>query len=206
MKINKFISFEGIDGSGKTTQINILKNKLENNNFKVMVFREPGGTDTTEKIRDIILDTKNSISKESELFLFLAARAELVKKVIQPALNNDCFVICDRYIDSTVAYQGYGRNLDLEIIKKMNSFATSNLFPSFTFYLDINPNIMNVRMSNNENDRIEQEHSSFFKDVRNGYLILEKNEERFIKIDAGRSIDSISKDIWNQLELKFLGK
>lgn len=205
MKIKKFISFEGIDGAGKTTQINILKKKLEDNNKKVMVLREPGGTKITEMIRDIILNSTNNISKNSEMLLFLAARAELVNKVIKPALKDNYFVICDRYIDSTLAYQGYGRKINLKIINDLNNFVTSNILPACTFYLDIKPQIMNLRRLGNKNDRMEQSGTEFFEDVRNGYLILDKNEDRLIKIDANQDIDFISKIILDHLQLLFRG-
>ena len=204
MKINKFISFEGIDSSGKTTQINILKKKLEDLNFKVLVLREPGGIDVSESIRKIILNNDYNISRECEMLLFLSARAELVDKVIKPALLDDSFVICDRFVDSTLAYQGYGRKIDLNLINNLNSFVTKSLLPSKSFFLDIDPTLMEERQNINDNDRMENSGKTFFKNVRNGYLEISKNDKRFVKIDASKSIEHISKEIWNQMNI-FLG-
>ena len=127
MKIKRFISFEGIDGAGKTTQINLLKEKLKKCGFNVSIYREPGGTEITEKIREIILKKEFKISIQCELLLFLAARAELVRNTILHDLKNNSFVICDRFIDSTIVYQGYGRKIDLKLIERLNDFACENL-------------------------------------------------------------------------------
>ncbi len=205
MKINKFISFEGVDFSGKTTQINLLKEKLEDLNFKVLVFREPGGIEVAESIRDIILNNDYNISKECEMLLFLSARAELVDKVIKPALDDDCFVICDRFIDSTLAYQGYGRKIDLNLINNLNSMVTKSIIPSKTFFLDIDVSLMSKRQNIKNNDRMENSGINFFKNVRKGYLQILKNNNRFVKIDASKSIKHISDEIWNEMNF-FLGK
>ena len=203
MKINRFITFEGIDGSGKTTQIKLLKRRLELNNQKVMVLREPGGTELTESLRNIILDKSLKISNKSEMLLFLAARADLVNEVIRPVLGKDHFVVCDRYIDSTLAYQGYGRDIDLDIINDLNEFVTSSLLPSVTFFLDINIKTMYHRRKNMNDDRMEKSGSNFFEKVRKGYLNLDKNNDRFVKIDASDSIESIHESIWNYVKVMF---
>ena len=203
MKINRFITFEGIDGSGKTTQIKLLKRRLELNNQKVMALREPGGTELTESLRNIILDKSLKISNTSEMLLFLAARADLVNEVIRPALGKDHFVVCDRYIDSTLAYQGYGRDIDLDIINDLNEFVTSSLLPSVTFFLDINIKTMYHRRKSMNNDRMEKSGSKFFEKVRKGYLNLDKNNDRFVKIDASDSIESIHESIWNYVKVMF---
>lgn len=203
MKINRFITFEGIDGSGKTTQIKLLKRRLELNNQKVMVLREPGGTELTESLRNIILDKSLKISNKSEMLLFLAARADLVNEVIRPVLGKDHFVVCDRYVDSTLAYQGYGRDIDLDIINDLNEFVTSSLLPSVTFFLDINIKTMYHRRKNMNDDRMEKSGSNFFEKVRKGYLNLDKNNDRFVKIDASDSIESIHESIWNYVKVMF---
>ena len=133
-----------------------------------MVLREPGGMEITEKLRDIILNKSLNISKKSEMLLFLAARAELVRKVIIPALEGNYFIICDRFVDSTLAYQGYGRKIDLRVIENLNNFVTSDIVPSCTFYLDIDIDTMISRKSGMQDDRMEQSGLEFFKNVRNG--------------------------------------
>ena len=135
--MNALISFEGIDGCGKSTQIKILSDKLTLNNIDHIVIREPGNTKVSDKIRNILLDKNNKIGEISETLLFLSARAQLVEEKIIPFFNNNV-VICDRFIDSTVAYQGYGRNQDIETINTLNNFATSNINPDITFILEIN--------------------------------------------------------------------
>ena len=205
MKIKNFISFEGIDGAGKTTQINLLKEKLEHYGYKVCIYREPGGIEITEKIRKIILNKDFKISKESELLLFLAARAELVRNAIISDLKNNCFVICDRYIDSTLAYQGYGRKIDLRLIERLNNFVVNDMLPSCTFYLDIDINTMIERKIGMNKDRMEQSGLIFFKDVRDGYLTLVKKESRIIKIDANKQIKSIESNIWKHFQKIFKG-
>ena len=199
MKNSKFISFEGIDGAGKSTQIELLKKKLELNNHKVLVLREPGGTTVTEKIRKIILNNTIQISEISEMLLFLAARSELVEKVIKPALNSNSYVICDRYIDSTIAYQGYGRNINLNLINQLNSFVTHDLLPDYTFLLDIDIKTMYKRKMGMKIDRMEQSGIDFFKNVRNGYLEIAKNNARLVTINATKDIDSINSSIWEHL-------
>tara|TARA_Y100001968_G_scaffold149348_1_gene136581 strand:- start:3088 stop:3714 length:627 start_codon:yes stop_codon:yes gene_type:complete len=205
MKISNFISFEGIDGAGKTTQIKLLKEKLESNNYKVFVFREPGGNKVNEQIREIILSKDFNITRESEMLLFLASRAELVNQVIVPLLKDNVFIICDRYVDSTLAYQGYGRNINLEFIKKLNSFVTADLLPTCTFYLDIPIDVMIERKKGEKYDRMEQSGLDFFKKVRNGYLELVKYENRIININANREIRDIELDIWEIVKSNFKG-
>ena len=194
--INRFISFEGIDGAGKTTQIKMLKENLEKNNFKVKVVREPGGIEIAESLRKIILNKAFDISSKTEMLLFLAARSELVNKVILPALENKYFIICDRYIDSTLAYQGFGRNIDVEIIDILNKFVTLDLLPTITFYLDITVETMLSRKNKIDNDRMENSGSEFFEKVRDGYSYINSKNNRFVKIDASESIEKIESEIW----------
>ena len=197
--INRFISFEGIDGAGKTTQIELLKKRLEKNNYKVKVFREPGGMEISESLRKIILNKSFDISSNTEMLLFLAARSELVTKVIYPALEKGYYVICDRYIDSTVAYQGFGRNIDIKIINDLNKFVTLGLLPTVTFYLDIPVKTMILRKNKENNDRMENSGLKFFERVRSGYFDLELKNNRFVKIDASQNIKKIETQIWSSL-------
>ncbi len=197
--INRFISFEGIDGAGKTTQIELLKKRLEKNNYKVKVFREPGGMEISESLRKIILNKSFDISSNTEMLLFLAARSELVTKVIYPALEEGYYVICDRYIDSTVAYQGFGRKIDIKIINDLNKFVTLGLLPTVTFYLDIPVKTMILRKNKENNDRMENSGLKFFERVRSGYFDLELKNNRFVKIDASQNIKKIETQIWSSL-------
>ena len=135
--MNKFIVFEGIDGSGKSTQIKLLEEKFISFNVKYKFFREPGGNLLSEKIRDILLDNRVQISNISETMLFLAARAQLVYEQIKPALNKNNFVISDRFTDSTFTYQGYGKKVNPEMIRTLNRFVTDNIEPHLTVLLDI---------------------------------------------------------------------
>ena len=155
------ISFEGIDGCGKTTQIDMLVDKLQSRNIKNSVFREPGDTSISNKLREILLDNNNQICSESETLLFLAARSQLVREKIMPSIKNGKIVICDRYFDSTLAYQGYGRGLDKNMINNLNLFAINKAFPSLTFILDINPETAYDRIKNNGVDRMESEGIDF---------------------------------------------
>ena len=133
--MNKLITFEGIDGVGKTTQINLFLEKLKNNNLDYVLFREPGGTPFSEKIRSILLDNSNKMSNLSETLLFLAARSDLVNKKIKPNLKNDFYVICDRFLDSTLAYQGYGRGLNIDLLDSLNNFITLLPISSASLYV-----------------------------------------------------------------------
>ena len=128
-----FISFEGIDGCGKTTQINLLSNKLNENNIENIIVREPGNTLVSEKIRDILLDNANNINEISETLLFLASRSQLVTEIIEKSIIKNKVILCDRFIDSTIAYQGYGRGLDVNKLINLNSFATKEIYPDLTF-------------------------------------------------------------------------
>ena len=177
--MNNFMTFEGIDGSGKTTQIELLSKYLSNKDIKNVIIREPGGTNISENIRKILLDKKNDISFESETLLFAAARSQLVNEIIKPKLKKNCVVLCDRYIDSTLAYQGYGRGVNKDFINKMNEFATNNLVPKITFIFDIDPNVAKNRIKQKDVDRMELLDAQFYEKVKNGYLEIAKlNKDR----------------------------
>jgi len=198
-----FITFEGIDGSGKTSQIIKLIERLENLGYDVLSLREPGGNTVSEKIRETLLSSSNDITPRAELFLFLASRSQLVEKVIRPALLQGKLVICDRYIDSSVAYQGYGRGIPVKEVQECNKIATGNLVPEITFYLDLSPEMASDRTVNRSHetlDRIEKSGNSFFEKARQGYIQISINEpERFIRLDAGAQVDEIHQKIWNYI-------
>ncbi len=178
-----FISFEGIDKSGKSSQVKLLAEYLEKMNCKVVKTCEPGGTRVGQKIKLILLRPSSRISSVSELFLYLADRAEHVRQVISPALEARKTVISDRFSDATVAYQGYGRGLDIAWIEALNEKATQGILPEVTFLLDINPDLARQRAK--KKDRIEREEMDFHHRVRQGYLELAKLHPERIKTMNG---------------------
>lgn len=196
-----FITFEGIDLAGKTTQAQLLAKYLISKGKNVLTIREPGGTLVAEKIREILLNPKNELSPFAELFLFEAARADLVNKVINPALEKGTIVICDRFWDSTLAYQGYGRMLPIEFVEKCNYYAANGLTPDLTFFVDIPLDVLYKRAQAKSKDRMEQEESSFLQRVINGFkTIAEKFPDRFKIIDGTQSVDYIHKKIISYVE------
>lgn len=201
MKKGLFITMEGPDGSGKSTQLDFLKNYFEKRGEKALFTREPGGTPISEKIRNIILDKANSeMDYVTEAFLYAASRAQLVSQVIRPAIDRGRTVICDRYVDSSIAYQGYGRNLG-SMIEEINCHAIQDCVPDVTFLLKIESQKGISRIEAQEGDmgikdRLEEETISFHNEVLNGYLDLEKKyPDRIIGIDASRSIEEVSREI-----------
>jgi dTMP kinase len=182
-----FVSFEGIDGSGKSTQLSMLRAVLEQEGHSVCVVREPGATVLSEDIRTLLLSNKHSISPISELLLFSAARAQLVEKVITPALQAHSIVLCDRYMDSTTAYQGFGRGLEAGAVQACNQIATAGVVPSLTFFIDVPFEQAQQRMqfSAAEPDRMERAGAAFFERVRQGYHSIARTERhRFVVIDG----------------------
>ncbi|ACM20506.1 thymidylate kinase [Geotalea daltonii FRC-32] len=194
-----FITFEGIEGCGKTTQIKLLEQHLAEKGFKVLLTREPGGCPIADQIRAILLDAANSaMTPSAELLLYAAARAQHVEEVIKPALADDCIVLCDRFTDATVAYQGYGRGLDLDSIGYLNQLATSGLKPQLTILLDCPVEVglkralarINGISAGAREERFELESTLFHQKVRNGYLKLAENEKgRFLIVDGGTNVD-----------------
>lgn len=199
MKKGVFLTFEGIDGSGKTTQVNKFIHRLKLENIPFLLLREPGGTKIGEKIRDILLDKDNmEIFPVTELLLYSASRYQLTKQLIIPALENGKIVVCDRFYDSTTAYQGYARGIDLSFIDKLNLFVTESIKPDLTFIFDVPLSERNRRVGKKEPDRLEQESIDFQKKVREGFLSIAKKEsDRVILIDGTQEIDVISNQIWN---------
>ena len=197
--MNNFISFEGIDGSGKTTQINRLSEWLEGKNIAHTILREPGGTFLSERVRDLLLNVNIDIDPNAETLLFMAARSQLIEEIIKPDLDIGKFVICDRFFDSTLAYQGYGRKLSIDDINSMNNFSTNNLYPQITFLMDIDIHTSFKRRVDLEVDRMESEGKDFLSKVRDGYLeICKENPQRCHIIDATKNEDEIFKDILNK--------
>jgi len=200
-----FITFEGIDFCGKSTQVKLLQKYLENKGEKVAIIREPGGTEISEKIRDILLDKKNhKMVMESEIFLFSASRAQIVREKIRPFLDEGFYVISDRFHDSTTAYQGYGRGLPIESVETINHVAIDKTIPDITFIIDIPGEELARRKklkNRSELDRIEVSHNLFYDRVRHGYLTIAKKEKRFRVIDGTLDIDEIHNIVVNELTL-----
>ena len=196
-----FISFEGVDGCGKSTQVKLLRDKIRSEGRKVELVREPGGLKISEEIRKILLNPDNSaMNFETEALLMTASRAQLTEEVIRPLLVKGFFVIADRFSDSTLAYQGGGRKLDLNILKKINSFATKNLVPDITFLIDIKPEDAMMRSGLTSPDRIEGAGIDLQKEVQKTYLSLAKEfSNRFIILDGYDSISSIHSIILDKI-------
>lgn len=189
----KIITFEGIEGVGKSTQINLLKDYIESRGLSATIFREPGSTTIGENIRSILLDSKENLSKESELLLMFAARAQLISEKVK--ISNTDFILFDRFYDASVAYQGYGRGLSVDFINNLISFINCPQ-PDLTFLLDISVENGFKRKINDVKDRIESSGDEFFEKVRQGYLKIAKSQPERIKvIDAMGSIDDINKEI-----------
>jgi dTMP kinase len=194
-----FITFEGIDFCGKSTQVELLEKFLRERGEKVEVLREPGGTEISEKIRKILLDKENhKMFMEAELLLFAASRAQLVREVIIPKLQEGYFILSDRFHDSSVAYQGYGRGIDLDFVSKLQNFAIDSAVPDITFFIDITLEEMKKRKAifgRGNLDRIERSENEFYEKIRKGYIELSEREERFVRIDGMRTVEEIHEEI-----------
>lgn len=201
MKRGMFISIEGPDGSGKSTQIKLLEDFFNENGMETILTREPGGTVISEKIRQIILDKKHvEMDNMTEALLYAASRAQHVTEVIKPALLEGKTVICDRFVDSSIAYQGYGRHLG-ESVRIINEYAISGCMPDITFFLKVDPSIGKNRIREEEQDRLENEKLDFHNDVFRGYLELEDiYKDRIIGIDATKNIEEISAEIISHMK------
>ncbi len=190
-----FITFEGVEGSGKTTQVKLLQHYLESKGLHLLVSKEPGGTEVGEKIREILLHNKMNINPYTEVLLYLASRSENTVNLIMPALQSKKIVIVDRYSDSTLAYQISGRNLPEKIITEINTLSTRGLIPDLTFLLDFDPEIGLLRIGLKK-DRIERENIDFHLKVRAAYKkIARQNPERIVILDASKSKEEIHKAI-----------
>jgi len=196
-----FITLEGPDGSGKSTQVENIKSYFANKRREVVVSREPGGTLISEKLRSIVLDNANAEMDDiTEMFIYAAARAQHVAEKIRPALERGAVVICDRFVDSSIAYQGYGRNLGNQV-SEVNRYATGGLEPDITFFMDLDPEVGRARIDKDVRDRLEQQKLDFYYRVYEGYKALcDKYPERVVRIDASKTIDEIKEDIYSKLE------
>ena len=209
MQRGKFISFEGSEGCGKSTQIRRFVDWLRGTGREVLVTREPGGTAVGEKIRHLLQHDPDAaaLTAESELLLFAASRAQLVREVILPALDRGVWVVADRFLDSTTVYQGVGRGLDREAVQRINAFAVGAALPELTFLLDLDAatgHSRAVAASGDQHDRMESEPLAFFESVRRGYLELAAAEPgRIAVIDAGASIDEVFESLVRTFEARF---
>jgi len=196
-----FITFEGGEGSGKTTQSELLYNNLKQKGLNVTRTREPGGTILAESIREILLKgEKDKMSSLTELYLFAAARRDHIDNIIEPSLKNNEIVICDRFIDSTTAYQGYAGNIDLDLINSINNFTIGSIIPNITYIFDIDPNIGLKRSINttSEEIRFEEKDIGYHKKIRSGFLeIAKNNSDRCIVIDAEQELKKIEEFLLN---------
>src|SRR5277367_6558268 len=199
-KKGKLITFEGGEGSGKSTHIERLVTRLRQEGYPVMIAREPGGTEVGDQIRHILQYSKQSVAMvpEAELLLFCASRAQLVREVIEPARNDGRVVICDRFFDSTTVYQGVGRKIDPPAVAAINNFAVGVSVPDLTLVIDLDPRVGLERARGRELfDRMENQSLEFYERVRQGYLALAERESQRVKvIDGSQAIDTIAKQIW----------
>lgn len=202
-----FLSFEGSEGCGKSTQIQLLQARLESAGQAVTVLREPGGTAVGEEIRHLLQHAKagEGMTPEAELLLFAASRAQIVREKIRPLLAAGTFVILDRFLDSTTVYQGIARGLPLESVRAINAFATGGTLPQLTLVLDMDPAVAHQRIhaTGRELDRMESQPLVFFEKVRQGYQTLAKEEPlRLLLIDAARTPEVIHEDLWSHIQTR----
>ena len=194
-----FITFEGIDGCGKSTQLNLLSEYLKSEGLQVVITREPGAKGLGEKLREILLNYEGDVSSNCEAFLFLADRAQHIDTLVKPAIEAGKVVLCDRHTDSTIAYQGYGRGVDLEQIKMLNRIATSGLVPDLTFVFDLDVEISQMRVGKTK-DRMESAGDDFHNRVRKGYLEITKQEPERVKvINSDDSIENIFEKVKQEI-------
>ena len=204
----KLISFEGSEGSGKSTQIARLAAQLQEVKREVLTTREPGGTEIGEQIRNIIVHNTrgDEMCAATELLLFAAARAQVVREVIAPALMRGAVVLSDRFLDSSTVYQGIGRNLAADPVAQINRFAVGNVMPDLTIVIDVPTEVSLARLKQRASDlpdRMERENVNFYKKIREGYLVLAKGmPERFIVIDGTKTEDAIAKKIWTEVQAR----
>lgn len=200
-----FISLEGIDGCGKSTLHRNLITHLTKE-YQVVSIREPGGTVVSEKLREIILDVRNNgIKDKTEAFLYATARSQVVEEVILPALAQGKIVIADRFLDSTIAYQGYGRGLDIDFLEDLNRLCTGGLKPDLTFLIDVSPEIAQKRKNGAMSDRLEKVGIEFQKRVQLGYLLLcVQKSNRIIKLDGRQSIEKLTQTAIKIIERRYL--
>jgi len=195
--LSLFITFEGPEGSGKTVQAKLLYAYLKERGYAVILTREPGGTAIGDQVRSVLLSPQNTeMRAEAEILLFSASRAQLVRQVIRPHLEQGDIVICDRYADSTLAYQGYGLGLDLDTLKAITAFATGGLKPDLTLYLDVDVEEGLRRRHGQEWNRLDAKDIAYHRRVRHGYLELIKAEpQRWVVLDGARAVEQVQREI-----------
>lgn len=201
MKRGLFLTLEGVDGCGKSTQLAFLTEYLKQKGLDVVLTREPGGCAISEQVREILLNPENKqMSAETEMLLYAAARAQHIAEKILPALEAGRVVLCDRYLDSSIAYQGYGRGLGEELVRKVNWYAQEHCLPdaTFLFLLEVDRSFERIRQGRESTDRLEQESRSFFERVDFGFHRLAQQEKRIRVIDAARSVEQV----WAELREK----
>lgn len=197
-----FITFEGIDGCGKTTQLKLAEKYLKKMGFSPLVLREPGSTAVSERIRRILLNKDLKLDAFSELMLYISARTELVREVIGPSIENSRIVLCDRFYDSTTAYQGYGRGIAVSLINRLNSLAVRKYKPDLTFLIDVDYKTSLTRRKKKA-DRLESESKTFFNKVRRGFLEIAQAQKKRIKVISGnQNVDVIFEEVKYWLERK----
>ncbi|MCM8901861.1 dTMP kinase [Caldicoprobacter algeriensis] len=199
-----FITFEGPDGAGKTTQVKLLERHLRQKGYDVLVTREPGGTPVGEEIRKILLNRSyKDMDAVTEMYLYAASRAQHVRRVIKPALDEGKMVLCDRFVDSSVAYQGFGRGLGMDVVEAVNRYALGGIVPDLTLFLNIRPEdaLARGRIRSEELDRLESEELEFHRRVYQGFLVLQKKyTERIKEVDASRSVDEVFEQVRRLVE------
>ena len=205
-----FITLEGPEGSGKTSAIKIVKERLESLGYQIEMTREPGGTYISEQIREVILDKRNTLmDPRTEALLYAASRRQHLVEKIWPSLKEGKIVFCDRYLDSSLAYQGYARGLGIDEILKVNDYATEGTFPDITLLFDIDPELGLERINKNKDrevNRLDVEKLSFHKKVREGYLLLSKKfPERYIIVDASKPLEEVANQVFEEI-IKKLGR
>lgn len=200
-----FIAFEGVEGAGKSTHIRRLSRRLDRDGFAHLVVREPGGTEAGERIRRIVLDPKIPVCAETELLLYLASRAEFVRRVVRPALDRGELVLADRFELSTFAYQGVARGLGLDRVRALNSFATGGLRPDVTLLLTLDPEEGMERKAGKA-DRLESEHANFHRAVADAYRALSESEPGVVCITSDGPIDEVQRRLWEALSGRFPGR
>lgn len=204
------VTFEGSEGSGKSTQISRIADRFEDAGYEVVVTREPGGTPIGEEIRHILMHASESenMTPETELLLFAASRAQLVREVINPAVEEGMIVLCDRFMDSTTVYQGVARNIQSEPVSMINQFAVGDMIPDVTVVIDLDAEVGISRVKHRANDlpdRMEQENIQFYQKVRNGYLMLAKAmPERFVVVDGELPRTELEMVIWKELRKRVI--
>ncbi|MCD6223836.1 MAG: dTMP kinase [Deltaproteobacteria bacterium] len=196
MKKPQYIAFEGMDGAGKTTQAKLFQSFLSSINMKSLLTKEPGGTSAGKMIKDILL--KNKLYKETELLLFLADRAQHVREIVKPNIEKGVIVVSDRSLYSTIAYQGFGKNIDIELIYKLSTFTNNNILPQVVFLIDLSPELCAMRCKKRDE---KTEDISFLKKIRKGYVQLAK-EKNFFIVDGEKDIVTLHENIlkiWNRI-------